>query len=144
MLPADLEISSDPARIDIDLVHGFLSTSYWAQGRTRAIVERSIANSLPFGAYASGRQVAFARLITDRAVFAYLADVFVVPEFRGRGVSKALIRAILSHPDVIGVRTMLLRTVDAHGLYARFGFEVVADPHELMALRLRHNVTVEM
>ena len=136
MLPADLEISSDPARIDIDLVHGFLSTSYWAHGRTRAIVERSIANSLPFGAYTSGRQVAFARLITDRAVFAYLADVFVVPEFRGRGISKALIRAILSHPDVIGVRTMLLRTVDAHGLYAQFGFEEVANAHELMALRV--------
>src|SRR5918994_6995600 len=100
MVPADLQISTDRTRIDIDVVYGFLRTSYWAQGRSREVVERSIANSLAFGAYTSGRQVAFARVITDRAVFAYLADVFVVPEFRGHGISKALLRAILAHPDV--------------------------------------------
>ena len=135
MLPADLEISSDPSRIDLDLVYGFLSTAYWAQGRTREAVERSIANSLPFAAYTSGRQVAFARVITDRAVFGYLADVFVVSEFRGRGIAKALIRAIMVHPDLAGLRTMLLRTVDAHSLYAQFGFVPVINPDELMARR---------
>jgi GNAT superfamily N-acetyltransferase len=135
MLPTDLEISTDPARIDLDLVYGFLSTSYWAQARAREVVARSIANSIPFGAYSAGRQVAFARVVTDRAVFAYLADVFVVPEFRGRGISKALMRAILSHPDLATVTMMLLRTRDAHGLYAQFGFEPLANPDETMALR---------
>jgi GNAT superfamily N-acetyltransferase len=135
MLPTDLEISTDPTRIDLDVVYGFLSTSYWAQKRTRQVVERSIANSIPFGAYSAGRQVAFARVVTDRAVFAYLADVFVVREFRGRGISKALMRAILAHPDLAGVTMILLRTRDAHGLYAQFGFETLPNPDETMALR---------
>jgi GNAT superfamily N-acetyltransferase len=98
MLPVDLEISSEADRIDVSLVHEFLRTSYWAEGRSRETVERSIRNSVCFGAYSAGRQIAFARVITDRAVFAHLADVFVVPEFRRRGVSKALMRAILAHP----------------------------------------------
>jgi GNAT superfamily N-acetyltransferase len=143
MLPTDLEISTDPARIDLDVVYEFLSTSYWAQARPREVVERSIANSIPFGAYTAGRQVAFARVVTDRAVFAYLADVFVVPGFRGRGISKALMRAILAHPDLAAV-TFVLRTRDAHGLYAQFGFEPLANPEETMALRRLGNVTVEM
>jgi GNAT superfamily N-acetyltransferase len=136
MLPADLEISTDPSRIDLDVVYGFLRTSYWAQTRSRDEVERSIANSIAFGAYTSGRQVAFARVVTDRAVFAYLADVFVVPEFRGRGISKALMRAILAHPDLVGIRMILLRTQDAHGLYAQFGFEEVPAPAEMMVRML--------
>ena len=89
---------------------------------------------MAFGAYTSGRQVAFARVITDRAVFGYLADVFVVPEHRGNGVAKALMRAVLSHPDLAGLKLILLRTRDAHGLYAQFGFETVASPNELMVL----------
>jgi GNAT superfamily N-acetyltransferase len=131
--PQDFEISCDPLRIDVTLVHEFLRTSYWAEGRSRETVERSITNSLCFGAYSDDRQIAFARVITDRAVFAYLADVFVVPEFRGRGVSKALIRAILSHPDLQTLRTFALGTRDAHGLYARFGFEAIREPDRLMA-----------
>jgi len=131
MLPADLEISTDPARIDVDLVHGFLSASYWAQGRSRETVERSIANSICFGAYASGRQAAFGRAVTDRAVFAYLADIFVVPELRGRGIAKALVRAILDHPDVAGLKIML-RTRDTQGFYAQFGFVPLPDPGEMM------------
>jgi GNAT superfamily N-acetyltransferase len=144
MLPTDLEISTDPTRIDLDVVFGFLSTSYWAQTRTRDVVKRSIANSIPFGAYSAGRQVAFARVVTDRAVFAYLADVFVVPEFRGRGISKALMRAILGHPALAGVTMILLRTRDAHGLYAQFGFATLANPEETMALLRSNNVTVEI
>jgi len=131
MLPDDLEISTDPARIDVDLVHSFLSTSYWAQGRSRELIERSIANSICFGAYTSGRQVAFGRVVTDRAVFAYLADIFVVPAFRGRGLATALVRAMLDHPDVAGVRIML-RTRDAQGFYARLGFGPLPDPGEMM------------
>ena len=129
----ELEISCDPHRIDVSLVHEFLRTSYWAEGRSRETVERSIRNSLCFGAYSAERQVAFARVITDRAVFAYLADVFVVPEFRRRGVSKALLRAILAHPDLQNVRTFSLGTRDAHGLYAQFGFEPIREPARFMA-----------
>jgi len=133
VLPSDLEISCDVGRIDVSLVHEFLRTSYWAEGRSRETVERSIRNSLCFGAYSAGRQIAFARVITDCAVFAYLADVFVVPEFRQHGVSKALLRAILAHPDLQTLRTFSLGTRDAHGLYAQFGFEPVREPERLMA-----------
>ena len=133
MLPADLEISTDPARLDVDLVHAFLTTSYWAAGRPRAVVERSIANSICFGAYTSGRQVAFGRAITDRAVYAYFADIFVVPGFRGRGIGKRLVSAMLDHPDVAAVNGVQLRTRDAHGLYAAFGFGPVINANELMA-----------
>jgi GNAT superfamily N-acetyltransferase len=127
VLPPDFEISCDTARLDVPLIHDFLRTSYWAEGRSLAVVQRSIENSLCFGAYSGGEQIAFARVITDRAVFAYLADVFVVPKFRRRGVSKALIAAILSHPDLQTLRTFLLGTKDAHGLYAQFGFGPISE-----------------
>jgi GNAT superfamily N-acetyltransferase len=134
-LPAEFEISTDPARLDVGLVHEFLQTSYWAEGRRRSVVERSIRNSLCFGVYRAGRQVAFARVVSDRAVFAYLMDVFVLPEFRGRGISKALMRAILGHPDLQNLRLFLLRTRDAHGLYEQFGFRPLAEPDRLMAIQ---------
>lgn len=132
------EISTDPARLDVDLVHRFLSTSYWAAGRPREVVERSIRHSLCFGVYAAGSsggvpaQVAFGRVVTDRAVFAYMADVFVVPEHRRRGVAKALVRAMLEHPDLRGLQVFLLRTRDAHRLYEGFDFHRVPNPDELM------------
>lgn len=129
-----IEISTERDRLDVDLIHRFLSTSYWAQGRSREIVERSIRHSTCFGAYENGRQVAFGRVITDRAVFAYLADIFVVPEHRGRGISKLLVRAMLDHPDVSGVRIVLLRTRDAQGLYRQFGFTEIPEAREVMAL----------
>ena len=127
-----LEISTDPDRLDVDLIHAFLQSAYWAEGRSREIVERSIRHSIPFGVYDGARQVAFARVITDRAVFAYLADVFVVPEYRGRGIGKALVARIVAHPDLAGLRVFLLSTRDAHGLYAQFGFEPLRDPEEIM------------
>ena len=126
------EISTDPTRIDVSLVHDVLSRSYWAAGRSRDTVEHSIRNSLCFGVYADDRQVGFARVISDRAVFGYLADVFVVPEFRGKGISKALMEAIVRHPDVQRLQVFLLRTRDAHGLYAKFGFEPIQRPEEMM------------
>jgi GNAT superfamily N-acetyltransferase len=132
VLPSDIEISCERDRLDVAMIHEFLRTSYWAAGRSREIVERSIANSLCFGAYSAGRQIAFARVITDRAVFAYLADVFVVPEFRRRGVAKALLAAILAHPELQSLRAFVLGTRDAHGLYARFGFGPVHEPQRLM------------
>jgi GNAT superfamily N-acetyltransferase len=134
-LEPEFEISTDPARLDIDVIHGFLRNSYWAAGRTRSVVERSITNSLCFGVYLTGRQVAFARVVSDRAVFAYLMDVFVVPEFQGRGISKALMRAVLEHPELQTLRVFLLATRDAHGLYAQFGFRPLTEPSRWMAIQ---------
>jgi GNAT superfamily N-acetyltransferase len=133
-LDTELDISTDPARLDLDVIHGFLQTSYWAHGRPRAVVEQSIKNSICFGGYIGGRQVAFARVVSDRAVFAYLMDVFVVPEFRGRGISKALLRFILNHPDLQHLSVFLLATRDAHGLYAQFGFRPLVEPARWMAI----------
>lgn len=126
------EISTDPARLDLDVIHGFLRETYWAKDTTRATVERSIANSIPFGLYApDGAQAGFARVVTDRAVFAYLGDVFVLPEHRGRGLGVWLVETVLAHPDLQGLRRFHLATADAHGLYARFGFRP-SDPARMM------------
>lgn len=127
-----MEISTDPARIDIDLVHRHLSSSYWAPGRSRERVELSIRHSLCFGAYEAGQQVGFGRVVSDYATFAYLADIIVFPGFRGRGVGKAIVRAMVEHPALSGIRIMLLRTRDAHGLYEQFGFEAMPQPEEMM------------
>jgi GNAT superfamily N-acetyltransferase len=126
MVPMNLEISTDPDWLDIDLIHHSLSESaYWAIGRPREVVQRSFDNSLCFGAYANGRMVGFARVVTDYATFAWLADVFVVEAYRGHGVGKALVQAVQDHPDLRAVR-ILLATRDAHGLYAQYGFEPVS------------------
>jgi GNAT superfamily N-acetyltransferase len=129
-----LEISTDPVRLDVGLVCEFLQSSYWASGRRRSVIERSMKNSLCFGAYLGARQVAFARVVSDRAVFAYLMDVFVLPEFRGRGISRALMRAIVDHPELQHLRVFLLATRDAHGLYSKFGFRPLAEPDRWMAI----------
>jgi GNAT superfamily N-acetyltransferase len=132
--PDSYEISTDPGRLDLNLIHDFLGSSYWAQGIPRAVVERSIRHSLCFGAYLAKRQVGFARVVTDFATMAYIADVFVVPEHRRRGISKLLMRAILAHPKLQGLRRILLATRDAHGLYAQFGFEPLAHPENYMTI----------
>ena len=129
-----MEISTDPERLDLNVIHGFLETSYWAKGRRRGVVERAIKNSLCFGVYENGRQIAFARVVSDRAVFAYLMDVFVLPECRGRGISKALMRTIVEHPDLQNLRVFLLATSDAQGLYSQFGFRPLAEPGNWMAV----------
>jgi GNAT superfamily N-acetyltransferase len=118
----ELVISTDRARIDLDAVHRFLVSSYWAAGMPRAVLERGIENSLAFGIYAGPRQAGFARVITDLATYAYLSDVFVLEEFRGRGLSKWLMECILAHPDLQGLRRFALFTRDAQGLYAQYGF----------------------
>lgn len=124
----DYTISDDPARLDLDAIHGFLSRSYWSPGIPRETVARAIANSLCFGVYLHNAQVGFARLVTDRATFAYLADVFVLEPHRGRGLSRALMEVIVAHPQVQGLRRWLLATRDAHGLYRKFGFVDLANP----------------
>jgi GNAT superfamily N-acetyltransferase len=115
-------ISTEKEKMDIDLIHSFLSRSYWAQGISKEIIRRSIEGALCFGVFENDKQVGFARMITDRATFAYLADVFIIEEYRGLGLSKWLIEVILLHPDLQGLRRMMLATRDAHELYKKFGF----------------------
>jgi N-acetylglutamate synthase-like GNAT family acetyltransferase len=121
------DISTDPSRLDVALIHRWLSEqSYWAKGVPRELVERSIANALNFAAFHETEgQVAYARVITDKATFAYLADVFVLEAHRGRGVSKRLMQTVVDHPELQGLRRWLLATRDAHALYAQFGFKPV-------------------
>ncbi len=128
-------ISTDVERLDVDLIHRFLSEeSYWAQGIAREVVERSIENSICFGLYDASEQMGFARVITDRAAFAYLADVFVLPGHRGRGLGKWLIETVLSYPDLQNLRRFFLGTADAHSLYERYGFRPI-DSTRMMELR---------
>ena len=121
-------ISTDPARLDFDVICDFLKRAYWAQGRPREAVERAFAHSLPFGLYEGSRQIGMARVLSDGAVFAYLMDVFIHEEYRGRGLGKWLVETVLAHPDVKNVRRWMLATSDAHELYARFGFQPIDDP----------------
>jgi GNAT superfamily N-acetyltransferase len=131
-----VEISTDRDRIDRALVHRFLSEeSYWARSRTREENDRIIEASLCFGAYEDGRQIAHARVITDTVAFGYLGDVFVLPEARGRGVGKALMEAVLSHPHVRGLKRFTLVTDDAHGLYEQYGFRPLDDVRKWMQRR---------
>ena len=129
-------ISDDPARVDVDAVQRYLSQeSYWAPGVPRDVVERSIAWSLPFGLYApDGSLAGFARAVTDRAVFAYLADVFVLEAHRGHGLGVWLMEVVMEHPELQGMRRWVLYTEDAHGLYERFGFGPAATPERYMEL----------
>jgi GNAT superfamily N-acetyltransferase len=129
----DYTISTDRARLNIDLIHDFISNhSYWGSGRSREVVERSIENSMPFGLYHDDRQVGFARIVTDYATFAWVADVFIVPEHRGRGLSKWLMEIIIAHPKLQGFRRWVLATKDAQGLYERFGFIKLHRPERWM------------
>jgi GNAT superfamily N-acetyltransferase len=127
-------ISTDPSRLDRDAVHRFLAGSYWAKGIPRSVVERSIDNSMAFGLYEGSVQVGFARVITDRATFAYLADVFVLESRRSRGLAKWLVQTILGHPDLRGLRRWVLVTRDAQGLYRQFGFREVEDAARYMEI----------
>ncbi|WP_036143385.1 GNAT family N-acetyltransferase [Lysobacter sp. HA18] len=126
-------VSTDRASVDVDLVHRWLSTqSYWAPGIPRETVQRSIDNSLCFSGLLVGRQVAFARVVTDFATFAYLADVFVLDEVRGRGYGMQLMDAVFAYPQLQGLRRFMLATRDAHALYARYGFTPPVKPASLM------------
>jgi N-acetylglutamate synthase-like GNAT family acetyltransferase len=128
-------VSSDPARLDLDVIHGFLTNCYWAKGIPREVVARSIAHSLCFGVYdGSGALVGFARVISDYSTVAYLGDVFVLESHRGRGLSRWLMECILQHPALQGLRRWILLTSNAHGLYAQFGFTLVKNPELYMEL----------
>lgn len=129
-------ISDDPARLDVDAIHAYLSRSYWAEGIPRDIVARAVANSLCIGIYTpADEQVGLVRVITDYTTFAYLCDVYVLEPHRKRGLSKAAMQAVMMHPRLQRLRRMQLVTQDAHGLYARHGFHVVAQPERHMERR---------
>ena len=126
-------ISTDRARLDAALVHRYLSDqSYWARGVPLELVQRAICNSLCFGVYRGAEQVGFARVVTDAATFAYLADVFILPAHRGLGLGKRLMAAVMAHPELQGLRRFMLATRDAHGLYRQFGFQDLKHPQILM------------
>ncbi|HST60296.1 MAG TPA: GNAT family N-acetyltransferase [Longimicrobium sp.] len=128
-----LRLSSDTAEMDVNAIHAYLAgESYWALDIPREIVARSVENSVCFGVFDGAAQVAFARVITDRATFAYLCDVYVLEPYRGRGISKWMMEAVDAHPELQGLRRWHLLTHDAHGLYARFGFAPPAHPDRHM------------
>jgi N-acetylglutamate synthase-like GNAT family acetyltransferase len=128
----DYLVSTDPARIDVAALHQFLNKSYWAAGISLSTVRRSLQNSLCFGVYKGLEMIGFARVISDYATFAYLADVFILPNQRGQGLSAWLIECITAHPDLQGLRRWCLVTRDAHGLYRRFGFTELKSPERWM------------
>lgn len=125
-------ISDDTSRLDMDAICEFLARSYWANKRPRDVIEKSIQHSLNFGVYDGERQIGFARVVTDRAVFAYLCDVFIHEEYRGQALGKWMIECVLAHPDLQGLRRWCLLTQDAHGLYEQFGFTELNDPSRWM------------
>jgi GNAT superfamily N-acetyltransferase len=128
----DIVVTTDRERLDLDTIHGFLSQAYWSQGIPRDVLLRAIDNSLCFGAFEGERQIGFARVISDRATYAYVSDVFVLPSHRKRGVGKRLMAAIMSHPELQGLRRWTLFTRDAHGLYEQYGFGEGRHPERLM------------
>lgn len=125
-------ISDDPAKLNIDTICDFLSLAYWADKRPREVIEKSIQFSLNFGVYDGNRQIGFARVVTDRATFAYLCDVFIHEDYRGQALGKWLMECIFTHPELQGLRRWSLATRDAHGLYKQFGFTELSDPSKWM------------
>ena len=132
-------VTTDRARLDLEMVHKFLANSYWAACIPREVLVRSVDNSLCFGVFENGKQVGFARVITDYATYAYLADVFILESHRGRGLSKFLMECIVAHPQLQGLRRWTLATRDAHGLYVKFAFTPLKNPDRFMEL---HNPDV--
>jgi len=136
----EYEISTDTHRLNVEVVHNFLAEeSYWSPGIPRAIVERAMQNSLCFGVYHRAAQVGFARVVTDKSTFALLADLFILGAHRGKGLSKWLMRCVVGHEDLQGLRRLLLLTSDAHGLYRQFGFKELGNPSRFMEV-LRQDI----
>jgi len=127
-------ISTDPTRLDVDAIAEMLTRAYWARGRPRERVDRSLANSLVFGLYDGEKQIGLARIISDYAIFAYLCDVFIQEDYRGQGLGKWLMQTVHSHPDLQGLRRWTLATRDAHSLYSQFGWTSLNDPNSWMEI----------
>jgi GNAT superfamily N-acetyltransferase len=132
----NFSISTDPEKLDLTLIHNFLSNSYWAKNMPREVLEKSVRHSLNYGVYLNGSQIGYARVLTDYATFAYLADVFIIEAHRKKGLSKWLMECILAHPELQKIRTWMLKTTDAHGLYAKFGFNPPERPDSIMEKRV--------
>ena len=132
MPPDQYTITTDKRQLDLNAIHAFQSQTYWSPGVPMAVVERAIENSLAFGVFEGNEQVGFARVVTDKATFAYLADVYVLEAHRGKGLSKRLLEEIQAHEELQGLRRFLLATKDAHRLYAQFGFKQLANPSLMM------------
>lgn len=130
----DYTISSDPQHLDVAAIHAYLTRSYWSPGIPLSIVSKAIENSLCFGLFSGTEQVGFARVITDRATFAYLADVYVLEAHRGKGLAKRLMSAVHRHPDLQGLRRVMLATRDAHTLYEQFGYKPLTNPQTMMEI----------
>lgn len=129
-------ISTDQSKLEIDVIHEFLTSCYWAKNIPFDVVEKSVRNCLSYGVYKDDRMIGFARVLTDYATFAYLADVFILEEFRGRGLSKWLMECMLEHPELQKIRTWMLKTEDAHSLYEKYGFTAPDNPHKIMEKRV--------
>lgn len=128
-------VSTDKSKLDFDIIYEFISHSYWAKNIPKEVMKKAIDNSMCFGVYTSAdKQVGFARVITDNSTFAYLADVFIIENYRGRGLSKLLVKTIVEHGSLQGLRRFLLATSDAHGLYSQFGFKAIDKPNLLMQI----------
>ena len=128
-------ITTDTSQFDLDAIHAYLTASYWANGISKEIVARSIAHSLCFGVFTGREQIGLARVVTDRATYAYIGDVYILDAYRGQGLGKWLMATIVTHPDLQGLRRWTLATRDAHGLYEQFGFTALTDPHSYMERR---------
>ena len=127
-----ISISTDKSKLQVDVIHSFLTECYWAKGRTFSEVKKTIKHNFCFGVYLDEKQIGFARVCTDYVVFVYLMDVFILPEYRGKEYSKKLMKAIIDDPKLKSCKVWLLKTGDAHGLYKQFGFTELADPEKLM------------
>ncbi|WP_100610902.1 GNAT family N-acetyltransferase [Confluentibacter lentus] len=132
-----IEISTDKSKLQIEVIHQFLTNSYWAKGRTVDDVKKTIEHCLCFGVYLEDKQIGFARIATDYTVFAYLMDVFISPEYRGKGYSKKLVQTIIENPELQSCTVWMLKTADAHGLYKQFGYTELKYPEKLMERLLK-------
>lgn len=137
MMETEFSISEDKSKLDVEFIHRELADSYWSKKIPRSIVERSIENSMCFGIYDGDLQIGFARVITDKATFAYLCDVIITSTYRGRGAGKQLMTYIMAHPDLQGLRRFTLGTLDAHGLYKKYGFTAPLHPDRQMEISVR-------
>jgi ribosomal protein S18 acetylase RimI-like enzyme len=135
----DFTVVTDPSKLDVAAIHAYLSRAYWSEGIPRRIVERAIANSMCFGLFKGKEQIGLARVVTDRATYAYLCDVYVLEEFRGKGLGVWLMECVMSHPDLQGLRRFSLATRDAHGLYRKFGFDELRKPQSQMEI-VHHDI----
>jgi GNAT superfamily N-acetyltransferase len=135
----EYSISTDPTRLDVEAIHSYLARAYWCEGIPRQTLERAIANSLCFGLFQGQDQVGLARVITDSATYAYLCDVYVLEDHRGKGLGKWLVQCVMAHPALQGLRRFSLATRDAHGLYRQFGFRELSQPESMMEI-LRPNI----